>query len=154
LVQTAHSYENTAHVAHISEVAKKVSSPCQFRMIHAEDDRVSPLYLKARQSEILKSCGFDVQLDVVREADVDGKFIKSADHGMGIALNLLFDKYYPTLTQQSGETDREQSSQLMFEGPKMTYQLNYTPDALHPHATCVENDVASLVEKDGSRMAS
>ena len=132
---------DVAYDTHLAEVAAKTQRSCQFRMIHSGDDRVSPPHLKARQAALLDSYGFDVHLDVIGEADVDGKFIKSADHGMGIALNLLFDKYYPTLVRQPGKIDRELETHLVFDGPKMSYSLKHVRNQIHLDATCCDIDV-------------
>ncbi len=134
---------DVAHVAHVEELVAKTQRPCQFRMIHSDDDRISPPHLKKRQAALLSACGFDVCLDVVGEADVDGKLIKSADHGMGIALNLLFDKYYPTLRRQSGKGDRELETQLVFDGPKMSYSLRHVRNQIHIDATCEDVEVSA-----------
>lgn len=134
---------DVAYNAHLEEVVAKTERPCQFRMIHSDNDRVSPPHLKTRQAALLDSYGFDVRLDVIGEADVDGKFIKSADHGMGIALNLLFDKYYPTLVRQRGKTDRELETHLVFDGPKMSYSLKHVRSQIHLDATCRDIDVSA-----------
>lgn len=135
--------------SHLAEVAAKTQRSCQFRMIHSGDDRISPPHLKTRQAAFLESYGFDVHLDVIGEADVDGKFIKSADHGMGIALNLLFDKYYPTLARRPGKLDRELETHLTFNGPKMSYCLKHMRNQIHLDATCrdIEPSVPSPVHQ-------
>jgi len=68
--------------------------------------------------------------------DVDGKFIKSADHGMGIALNLLFDRYYPTIERRDGVTDRELETALTFDGPKYSYRIAHHSSGMRLAATC------------------
>lgn len=131
---------DTSYSAHLAEIATKTERPCQFRMIHSATDRISPLHLKSRQARHLVAQGFDVRLDVVHDADVDGKFVKSTDHGMGIALNQLFDIYYPTLSKRAGKLDRERKTSLTFEGVHMRYEVQYEPRQLHVAATCHEID--------------
>ncbi|WOF73883.1 DUF2920 family protein [Parvibaculaceae bacterium PLY_AMNH_Bact1] len=121
------------HLGHISETSER---KCQFRMIHSRFDNISPPAAKVQQAEVLNALGYNVQLDIVEERDVDGKFIKSLDHGMGIALELLFDKYYPTLEKRNGRTDRDLGSVLHFHGPKYTYRLRHQAGSLHADVKC------------------
>lgn len=127
---------DTAYDAHLAVTAAATSRKCQFRMIHSASDTVSSPELKHRQAEMLRAKGFDVSLDLIGEDEVDGKFIKSADHGMGIGLNLLFDRYYPTIQRQEGATDRELETVLTFDGPKYTYRIAHCPSELQLAATC------------------
>ena len=145
---------DTAYSDHLSVIADASSKACQFRMIHSSADRVSPPYLKTRQHDALKANGFDVQLDVIGEADVDGKLIKSADHGMGIALNLLFDRYYPTISRKVSKNDRERGTELIFEGPKLSYALTYRLGQIHADATCSEIDICEIETLVASQIAS
>lgn len=127
---------DTGYREHMMHVAEQGGRNCQFRMLHSRNDFVSAPALKARQADLLSSLGFDVTFDLIGEEDVDGKFIKSADHGMGVALNLLFDRYYPTLARRGGKIDRELGTVLRFEGPKMTYTIGYKSGSIHPTARC------------------
>jgi len=102
-----------------------VGRSCQFRMIHSTKDKLFSIDLKRRQSELLSEQGFDVVLDEMGADDMDGKFISTLEHGMGIALNKLFDKYYPTLSQFDGTCDRTLKTTLQFDGPHKLYQVQY-----------------------------
>lgn len=129
---------DTAYDVHMGSVSASADRKCQFRMIHSTTDAVSSPVLKQRQADILDALGFDVVLDMIGEDQVDGKFIKSADHGMGIALNLLFDRYYPTIERRDGPTDRELGTKLVFEGPKYTYRITHGATDAQVTATCEE----------------
>jgi len=145
---------DTVYDDHLAVIADASSQTCQFRMIHSTVDRVSSPYLKARQRDLLKARGFDVRLDVIGEADVDGKLIKSADHGMGIALNLLFDRYYPTMSRKVSKNDRERGTELIFQGPKLSYALTYRQGQIHADATCSEIDISEIETPTTSQIAS
>lgn len=103
-----------------------VGQSCQFRMIHSTKDQLFSIDLKRRQSRVLSKHGLDVTLDEMGEDDVDGKFITTLEHGMGIALNKLFDKYYPTLSQIDGTSVK---TKLQFEGPHKVYEVQYGLEA-------------------------
>jgi len=136
-------------LAHLEQVANLANRKCQFRMVHSSFDKLSPPELKLRQAGILASLGYDVQLDMIGEADIDGKFIKSLGHGMGISLELLFDKYYPTFEKRSGKIDREIGTTLCFEGPKYAYRIEHRPNSIYLDTVCEELIIGSA--KSGSR---
>lgn len=138
---------DTAYDIHMAHAASHATRKCQFRMVHSIHDAVSSPNLKLRQAEALANLGFDVTLDMIGEGDVDGKFIKSADHGMGIALNLLFDKYYPSIERRATKTDRELETALVFDGPKYTYRLAHRANQIHLQASCEERISGANVEK-------
>ncbi|HBM90254.1 MAG: DUF2920 family protein [Parvibaculaceae bacterium] len=127
---------DTAYDVHMKSVAAAAARKCQFRMIHSTIDAVSSPELKHRQAEILRDLGFDASLEMITSDAVDGKFIKSADHGMGIALNLLFDRYYPTIERRDGVTDRELETALTFDGPKYSYRISHQSSGMPLAATC------------------
>ena len=127
---------DTAYDVHMATVAAAASRKCQFRMIHSTNDAVSSPELKHRQVEILRDLGFDASLDMISDNDVDGTFIKAADHGMGIALNLLFDRYYPTIERRNGVPDRELETALVFDGPKYSYRIAHRSSEIQLAATC------------------
>lgn len=109
---------------------------CQYRMIHAENDAVSSPALKRDQALLLRALGYDVSLRMISADDVDGKFIKSNDHGMGIALNGLFDHFYPTVVKRPGKIDRDLGSDLTFQCAKRAYRFTYDRRETHVIADC------------------
>jgi hypothetical protein len=139
---------DTAYDVHMAHAASQAARKCQFRMVHSTHDAVSSPDLKGKQAAELACLGFDVTLDLIGKEDVDGKFIKSADHGMGIALNLLFDKYYPSIERRSGKTDRELKTELVFGGPKYRYRLAHRANQIHLQATCEERKpITGVIER-------
>ncbi|MCE7997906.1 MAG: DUF2920 family protein [Rhodobiaceae bacterium] len=127
---------DTAYDVHMAAVTHAAERKCQFRMIHSAEDDVSCPALKQRQADVLSTFGFDVTLHLVGPDEVDGKFIKSADHGMGIALNLLFDRYYPTIERREGVIDRELETALTFDGPKFSYRIDHRSSEAQLTAAC------------------
>ncbi len=138
---------DTAYEDQLMMTAASALRKCQFRMIHSEVDNISPPTFKKTQEALLTDLGFDASLDMVGDKDVDGKFIKFCGHGMGIPINLLFDKYYPTIKRQSGAIDRDLNTKLVFDGPKMTYKFAHRPNHIHVDAMCenrhLENSIAA-----------
>ena len=98
-------------------------------MIHSTKDQLFSIGLKRRQSCVLLEQGLDGTLAEMGEDDVDGKFITTLEHDMGLALNKLFDKYYPTLSLVDGTSDRTLKTKLQFEGPHKVYEVQYGLEA-------------------------
>jgi DUF2920 family protein len=113
-----------AYPAHLDAVGSVTGhKKCQFRMIHSTEDKLVNINLKRHHAEMLERYGHDVVLDEVGEADLDGKFITTLEHGMGISLNKLFDRYYPTLKRLGGVSDRDNETKLTFTGVHKTYSV-------------------------------
>lgn len=102
------------------------SRKTQFRMIHSCHDRLVSIDLKHHQTNVLRSYGFDADLQVVDEADVDGKIITTLEHGLGIGLHSLFDRFYPTLTRKPTQTDRDLKTRLCFSGNRTIYVIDHS----------------------------
>lgn len=112
---------------HLDETSKLAASrKTQFRMLHSCRDRLVNIDLKHHQVRLLQDCGFDADLQVVDEADVDGKVITTLEHGLGIGLHSLFDRFYPTLAKPPGKTDRELKTRLCFMGSRTDYLIDHS----------------------------
>ncbi|PCJ71343.1 MAG: hypothetical protein COA62_01695 [Rhodobiaceae bacterium] len=117
---------DVAHPGHLQTLAVNTQARrCQFRLVHSTKDSLVDIALKRRQAKILSRFGYDVVLDEMGEGDVDGDFVTTLEHGLGIGLNKLFDRYYPTLSLQPGITDREAETSLEFEGIHKSYRVEH-----------------------------
>ena len=69
---------------------------------HSIIDAIAPTSEKIAMVKALVQCQFiHIHLEVMEEHDVDGTFIKSLDHGMGLSMITFFDRAYSQL-QQAG----------------------------------------------------
>lgn len=124
---------NIRHLAyppHMQAVkSATVGRKCQVRMIHSVQDRLVSIHLKRHHANLLRAYGHNVVLHEAGEADVDGKYITTLEHGLGISLNKMFDRYYPTLERQTGINDRDNKTFLSFEGIHKTYSVDHGADS-------------------------
>lgn len=111
------------HHAMLKEVAPDRALQC--RMLHSTGDRLVPVALKRAHAAILSAHGHDVVLEEMGEGDLDGAFIKTLEHGMGVSLARLFDRYYPSLTPGAGAADSELGSRLVFSGGLQNYVVQH-----------------------------
>ncbi|MCR6577769.1 DUF2920 family protein, partial [Campylobacter insulaenigrae] len=65
---------------------------------HSNFDQFVPLQDKEQMYNYLKELGFDIEFTkIMDQNDVDGKFIKNLEHGMGIPMKLLIKKHLPDI---------------------------------------------------------
>ena len=77
----------------------------RFRMVNASADGISPPEAKTRQAAFLAATGFDAQLHIVGEADLDGRLFKRLVHGLDASLGGLIDLHLPGCGLRSVEPD-------------------------------------------------
>ncbi|EEW9939394.1 DUF2920 family protein [Campylobacter jejuni] len=67
---------------------------------HSLKDSLTPAEYKVQMCDILKILGYDITLHLIDESKIDGKFIKSLDHGCGIPNKVLFRKELPLMLEK------------------------------------------------------
>ncbi|EHZ4884727.1 DUF2920 family protein [Campylobacter sp. CNRCH_2013_0855] len=73
-----------------------------YRSYHSMQDlRFAPPEDKIQLYKTLKKLGFDADLTIIeKESQVDGKFIKNLEHGMGMSLKMLINKELPIILEK------------------------------------------------------
>lgn len=120
---------------HIAEVAARSSRRCQFRMINSTTDGISRLDVKQAQCRILQIHGFDAQLKVVGEEDLDGKILKSLAHGLDASVSGIYDLYAGSIAVQPTTLDRKLETSLSFECYDQIYRFRHRDSAPHFEAS-------------------
>lgn len=98
---------------------------------HSIIDAIAPTSEKIDMVQALVQCHFKhIHLEVMEENDVDGTFIKSLDHGMGLSMITFFDRAYSQLQQagvpfQAG--DEHACIQYTHEQATYSFYLRETP---------------------------
>lgn len=91
--QQIRNVNNKAHLAVQSKIKKAI-----YIGYHYKDDKVADFEGKALFYENLKELGFEARLNVIKdEKQIDGKFIKNLEHGMGMSIKMLINKELPPL---------------------------------------------------------
>lgn len=88
---------------------EKFMNKCSIISLHGEKDTVAPL----KEKLYLESIVDQLQVLVVREEDVDGKRIKSTEHGLQADFILLFDWIYSLLTDRIENAQTIELDQLV-----------------------------------------
>lgn len=92
-----------------------------------KDDIIAPYQDKLNYYKLLKKCGFDATLNTIsQESQVDGKFIKSLSHAMGISIKELLKKELPDiLNKRSSETDFDKKHKIKYKTPHKLYIIDF-----------------------------
>lgn len=125
----AHALRNLAHVPHLATSFADAQRPAVFRCLHAPDDKIAATEEKRGFIAALQNHGLDATLRVVTPADVDGRTIKSLDHGLGLSLRHFFETQFDTLPPLTAphSNDAERQTTLRFNGEQHTLTVQHQP---------------------------
>jgi hypothetical protein len=117
----------------IKKMAELGKNKTQYRFYHSKyDSHIANVYEKIAMADLLKKYGFDTKIYLIDHCDVDGRFIKTADHGMNLSLQMMFDKLYPDVTPKDKCSDISLRSLIVYEGINGDYVLKYESDEIIP----------------------
>ena len=77
---------------HLDVMAQVGKHKTIYRFVHSEKDYISDTKQKISLFNRLKSKGFNVHMEIYSKKDVDGQYIKSMSHGMGLSMRKFFSK--------------------------------------------------------------
>ncbi|MEM6856030.1 MAG: DUF2920 family protein, partial [Planctomycetota bacterium] len=126
----AHALRDLAHAAHLDACLKAADRPTIFRAVHAPNDSVAPTELKQQYMTALESRGLDATLQIFRDADVDGRYVKSLEHGLGLSLRTFFQTQLETLPPLTPghRNDVERETTLCLAGKQKNLTVQHHPD--------------------------
>lgn len=120
-----HAIRHLALPEHIRAAREASQRPCQFRIIHSVRDATQPIDARRQQAQLLQSAGFDVIFKEIDEADIDGRMVKTLQHGMDASLRALFDYFYPTLQPSPGQADAEMGTDVLYLCGDLAYSFGH-----------------------------
>lgn len=144
-----HAIRDLALPGHIQASRTASRRPCQFRMIHSVQDAIQPIEGKRQQAELLGAVGFDTVLEEITAADIDGRMVKTAEHGLGASLIALFDYFYPTLQPSAGQLDTELGADVAYLCGDLLYSFGHGPWGCRMHI----EDMSALRSAPAAREA-
>ncbi|MEM7626664.1 MAG: DUF2920 family protein [Planctomycetota bacterium] len=126
----ARALRDLAFAPHREAVRAATDRPAAVRCVHAPDDEIAPTTDKQRYVETLRRDGVDATIQVMAEPDVDGRYVKTLDHGLGLSLRTFFEKHYTTLPahETAHTNDAARGTTLIFAGSDRAYHLTHGPD--------------------------
>ncbi|EAH4570907.1 DUF2920 family protein [Campylobacter lari] len=67
---------------------------------HSSIDLMSPVKDKIQLMQIYQLLGYNVDFKLIKDIDIDGRFIKHSNHGGGITIKALFKKELPKILEK------------------------------------------------------
>ncbi|EGD3163354.1 DUF2920 family protein [Campylobacter coli] len=104
-----------------------------FISYHSLYDEYVSLKEKTMFYEELEKLGFDVTLhSITKESQVDGKFIKNLNHGMGIPVKLLIKKELPLMLEKIKQNSKKDYKEKCISYPceDLLYQFSEKDDKM------------------------
>ncbi|WP_103604372.1 DUF2920 family protein [Campylobacter concisus] len=97
------------------------------------DKEIAPAKDKIELYEALKKLKFDATLHMVKdESEVDGKFIKSLTHGMGMSYKLLLQKEPPSMMEKIlSQKNNKSSKSIEYKCGDMIYKFSEVLDQIN-----------------------
>ena len=97
------------------------------------DKEIAPAKDKIELYEALKKLKFDATLHMVKdESEVDGKFIKSLTHGMGMSYKLLLQKELPSMMEKIlSQKNNKSSKSIEYKCGDMIYKFSEVLDQIN-----------------------
>lgn len=82
------------------------------------DKEIAPPDEKLELYKYLKQFGFDTELHMIKNPDqIDGKFIKSLDHGMGMSIKTLISKELPLMLEKIKQNPKKDCKEKYISYP-------------------------------------
>lgn len=111
----------------------------QHFMVNAAWDTVSPPDVKQRQQQALAAAGFEAELELIGQEQIDGQLFKSVSHGLGCSLKGLFDRYVGRLRRREVEPDVIAGTTVEYGCVDVGYRFRHGAEA--PYVTAETYDL-------------
>lgn len=121
---------------HLQKMKSYSNSSTKYISYHSAEDRLATIEDKKKLYKLLNKLGFHAQLHVIeKQSQVDGKFIKTLNHGMDMSLKELANRELPNIIDNTLIKDNQNltvtyscsSTEYQFQLIKGTYVGNTKP---------------------------
>ena len=114
---------NPLNESQLKTQAKHQNKPI-FVSYHSVRDELDSAQNKEKFFEILQNSGFDASLRVVKdESEIDGKFIKNLEHGMGMSIKSLIKKELPPLLARHFTHEKDEKREIAYKSENLEYKF-------------------------------
>ncbi len=110
----------------LAQMAKNSQRRQRIRGVHSRDDlRVAPVADKTALIRDLSTLGYDAHLTVMGPDQVDGRVVKSLEHGLGLSLKSFFAQEVEQLVPLDGDDDFARRSVITYAGDQRSYGFHF-----------------------------
>lgn len=85
---------------HLDKMAQAGNNKTIYRFVHAKNDDIANAEHKLSLVNKMSERGFNVEIKVYSEKDIDGKYIKTVAHGMNLSMRTFFSTYFAQTRNQ------------------------------------------------------
>lgn len=90
------------------EIQANYPKPCYISYHSSYDKEIAPPDEKLELYKYLKQFDFDAELHMIKNPEqIDGKFVKSLEHGMGMSIKTLISKELPKMLEKIKQNPKE-----------------------------------------------
>lgn len=116
--------------AHLNNLSHSTSNKIRFISYHCVSDNIANIDDKISFYKALENLGFDTKLYIIDNPDkIDGKFIKTLSHGMGMSLKELARKELPEALLIK-KINREENNRVLYTCDTTSYEFTYKNNLL------------------------
>ncbi len=110
---------------HLKVMSQMKGKKTQYIFYHSQHDVLAPIEDKLVLVNNLKDYGFEVSLKIIeKEDDVDGKFIKSLEHGMGMSIKELINIELANILVDKDNVKTQNLATSIYECDSLIYSFN------------------------------
>ena len=113
---------------HLKVMYENNADKITYRFIHSYKDNIAPTEEKIELVNKMKNLGFNVDIEIFEEKDIDGKFIKSMEHSMDISIREFFKYMYEKHKNEIKERDRldfEFEHEIEYPCEDISYKIKF-----------------------------
>lgn len=115
------------------EIQANYPKPCYISYHSFYDKEIAPPDEKLELYKYLKQFGFDAELYMIKNPDqIDGKFIKNLEHGMGMSIKTLIYKEFPSMLEKIKQNPKKDCKEKCISYPceDLLYQFSEKDDKI------------------------
>lgn len=115
------------------EIQANYPKPCYISYHSFYDKEIAPPDEKLELYKYLEQFGFDAELYMIKNPDqVDGRFIKSLEHGMGMSIKTLISKELPLMLEKIKQNSKKDYKEKCISYPceDLLYQFSEKDDKI------------------------
>ncbi len=114
---------------HLQQHAEYTKASIRYIAYHSLEDTLASPQEKIAFYKSLQSLGFDAVLHTVDATKVDGRFIKTLEHGMGMSMKQLINQELPAILDEV-TPHNQPLSEFTCKGDTLSYHFTLQTDAL------------------------
>lgn len=95
-------------------------------MVHSANDKfIAPVTTKIAMAQAMIELGWYIEMLIYEESDVDGDYIKSMEHGMGISMLTFFERGYEILQAMDRPFKYAAAEHVRYHAGEYNYEFDY-----------------------------